>query len=352
MPYTLPTNKFVFTLHHYTQTDWEYLPKFCERNEDVVFLKVCQEKGSSGDTPHLQGCVVFSRQFKKQRPSAISKLLMGPNKDICLPDPDNEGKFLKHHYHVDGMRGTLKEAADYCGNLNKEGNCPTYQYGEVPVTKQGDRTDHHDVMLIVKKAAQEGMKFSELEDLVPKYADKSSTWLRKQFLKHRIVRDNFFETHEMWSWQREWIDYLRDNDPDPRLIIFMVDKTGNVGKSEFVRNAEFLLPNKSVFTCSSKDTTSLSNIIPHDGADIILIDAPRKVQFNLPYDFIEEVKNGAVINTKYECCPKDFRTPHVLVFMNSYPMIGKSILSQDRYIIHSRVRVDARRTQETRLANW
>ena len=258
---------------------------------------------------------------------------MGPNKDVALPDPNNPGKKLKHHYHVDGMRGTLQEAADYCGNLAKEGECPTYQYGEVPTSRQGDRSDHHEVMAIVKKAAEDGMKFSEVEDLVPKYADKSSTWLRKQYLKHRVVRENFFDSHDMWEWQSTWRDYLRDNHPDPRLIIFMVDKTGNVGKSEFVRNAKFLIPNKDVFTCSPKDTTSLSNIIPHDGAEIILIDAPRHVQYNLPYDFIEEVKNGTVINTKYECCPKEFRTPHVMVFMNRYPKIGETILSADRYII-------------------
>ena len=81
MPYSNPNNKFVFTLHHWTQTDWEHLALFSERNKDVVFLKVCQEKGSGGETPHLQGCVVFGRSFKKQRPSAVSKLLMGPNKD-------------------------------------------------------------------------------------------------------------------------------------------------------------------------------------------------------------------------------------------------------------------------------
>lgn len=116
----------MFTLHHWTQTDWDHLASFCEgpiRNPHVAFLKVAQETGGEGDTPHLQGCVVFDRTFKKQRPPAISKLLMGPNKNVCLPDPDNPGKHLKHHYHVDGMRGTLAEAAAHCGNAGKEEGC-------------------------------------------------------------------------------------------------------------------------------------------------------------------------------------------------------------------------------------
>lgn len=333
MPDNNPNTKFVFTLHHWTQTDWECLPLFCERNEDVAFLKAAQETGAEEESPHLQGCVVFRSGFKKQRPSAVSKLLMGSNKDAALPDPANPGKKLKHHCHLDGMRGTLQEAAEHCGNIDKEGECPTFQFGEVPVSRQGDRTDHHEVMAITKKAAQDGAKFSDLEDLVPKCADESSTWLRKQFLKHRAVRDNFFNTHDMWEWQSEWIDCLRNDKPDPRLIIFMVDKTGNVGKSEFVRNAKFLLPNKAAFTCGPKDTTSPSNIMPHDGAEVILIDAPRNAQSSLPCDFLEEVKNGAVINTKCECCPKEFRTPHVPVFMNRHPRIGKSFLSADRHII-------------------
>ena len=303
MPNSNPNNKFVFTLHHWTQTDWEYLPKFCERNKDVAFLKVAQETGGEGESPHLQGCVVFRSTFKKQCPSAISKLLMGPNKDVALPDPDNPGKKLKHHYHVDGMRGTLQEAAEYCGNINKEEGCQVFQYGSVPTPRQGNHS-YADAALVIKSHAEQGGTYSDLEDLLPKFADKSQAWLRKQYLKYRARPENFFDDHELWQWQETWRDYLRDNEPDPRLIIFMVDKTGNIGKSEFVRHAQSLIPNKIVFTMAPRDVQSMSSLIPDDGADVILIDAPRQVQYDLPYSFIEECKNGFVTNTKYEVSQK------------------------------------------------
>ncbi len=331
------SNKFIFTLHNWTQVDWTHLISFCEgpfRHPHVAYLKVAQETGSQGETPHLQGCVVFhGALFKKLRPSKVSALLMGPNKHNALPDPKNPGKFLKHHYHVSIMKGTLAEASDYCGNPHKEGrDCEVYEFGSVPESRQGNRS-HEDAMPLIAKYAKEGMKFSDLEDKFPKFADHSQSWLRKQYLKHRVAQENFFDDHPMWQWQETWRDYLRDHDPDPRLIIFMVDKTGNIGKSEFVRHAQSLIPDKIVFTMAPRDVQSMSSLVPDDGADVILIDAPRQVQYDLPYSFVEECKNGFVTNTKYEVSQKKFKTPHVLVFMNRFPKFGSSILSEDRYII-------------------
>ena len=128
-------------------------------------------------------------------------------------------------------------------------------------------------------------------------------------------------------------DYFNNKKPDPRKILFVVDLDGNIGKTKFGLNAHHLIPDKQVFYCTPKDTTSLSSLIPDDGADIFIIDSPRKVQHDLPYDFIEEVKNGFVTNTKYQCCKKEFKVPHVVILLNHYPRFGKSILSKDRYVI-------------------
>ena len=75
--------KFVFTLHNWTETDWNHLPHLCESRSDLIYLKVAQENGKEGDTPHLQGCVVFERNFK-QRESKVSKILMGPKKLVQI----------------------------------------------------------------------------------------------------------------------------------------------------------------------------------------------------------------------------------------------------------------------------
>ena len=332
MPSTNPNNKFVFTLHHWTPTDWEYIQHLCETNDKITYVKVAQEGGKDGDTSHLQGCIILTKNAPKMRPTGISKLLMGPNKDIAKPNPKKPGKFLKHHYHVDGMRGSYEEAASYCGDIAKEGIVPIFEYGEIPKITQGSRTDHEQALVIIKKHAEEGGTFEELEELLPKFADQSSKWLHKQFAKYRKFGTNFFDTHEPYEWQKEWYEYLK-LPADKREIVFLVDEEGNAGKTEFFKNAKHMIPDKKIQLMSPKDPKSLSSLLYDDGADIILIDAPRSVQYDLPYSWLEEVKNGFVTNTKYEVCVKQFATPHVLVFMNRYPKVGVTILSEDRYLI-------------------
>ncbi|CAB9526567.1 hypothetical protein SEMRO_1849_G301490.1 [Seminavis robusta] len=334
MTYNIPNNKFVFTLHNWTPADWEHLKRFSKENEHVAYLKVAQETGSEGESPHLQGCVYFnSRTFKKQRPSAISKLLMGPNKNVCLPDPKNPGMYLKHHYHVDGMRGTLQEAADYCGAMFKEQGCKIHEQGKIPTTQQGRRTDHEEAQEKIIEAAKAGTAFDDVKLMLPRFADQSLEWMRNLYLQHRPQLENFFDHNPLYKWQKDLATYLNSKKPDPRKILFVVDIEGNLGKTKFALNAQHLIPDKDVFHCTPKDGKSLSSLVPDDGTDIFLIDSPRKVQYDLPYDFIEEVKNGFVTNTKYQCCKKEFKVPHVVVFMNSHPQFGKCILSKDRYVI-------------------
>jgi hypothetical protein len=89
MPDNRPNRRFTFTLHNWTDNDWDYICGLDKSNEHIDYLKVAKETRSANETPHLQGCVVFNSRFKKQRPSAISKILMGPNKELAHPDPDN-----------------------------------------------------------------------------------------------------------------------------------------------------------------------------------------------------------------------------------------------------------------------
>lgn len=66
----------------------------------------------------------------------MSKILIGPNEGKARPDPDNPGKYLGHHYHVKVMQGAFAEAANYCGNIAKEGECPIFVHGELLESNQ------------------------------------------------------------------------------------------------------------------------------------------------------------------------------------------------------------------------
>jgi hypothetical protein len=90
------------------------------------------------------------------------------------------------------MRGTIEEAANYCGNSSKEEGCEIYESGPLPESKQGHRTDHDEAQKIIIKKAQEGMKFKDLKLLLPRFANQSLKWMRDIYLDNRTVRENFF----------------------------------------------------------------------------------------------------------------------------------------------------------------
>lgn len=114
-----------------------------------------------------------------------------------------------------------------------------------------------------------------------------------------------------------------------RKVIFIVDVTGNTGKSWFCHyygslhdNAQVILPGKKA------DMTYVLDC----RIRVLFIDAPRSKQGEyLQYDFIEDVKNGYVFSPKYESRIKHLGKVHVVVMMNEMP--DESKLSRDRYDI-------------------
>ena len=117
--------------------------------------------------------------------------------------------------------------------------------------------------------------------------------------------------------------------PHKREIIFIVDRVGNQGKSWFSR-----------YFCERHDSAQI--IVPGKKADMayvvredmktFFLDCPRSKQGEyIQYDFLEELKNGYLFSPKYESRLKEFKTPHVVVFMNESPDMHK--LSRDRYSV-------------------
>ena len=50
-----------------------------------------------------------------------------------------------------------------------------------------------------------------------------------------------------------------------------------------------------------------------------------------PYELMEELKNGELLNSKYQCTKFSFPIPHVVCFSNEAP--NMTMLSADRYDI-------------------
>lgn len=64
---------------------------------------------------------------------------------------------------------------------------------------------------------------------------------------------------------------------------------------------------------------------------IVILDIPRTNGNGVSYQAIEAIKNGILVNTKYESGMVRFNSPHVLIFANEPPDEFK--LSGDRWII-------------------
>lgn len=119
--------------------------------------------------------------------------------------------------------------------------------------------------------------------------------------------------------------------PDERKIIFLVDRKGNQGKSWFARYYHHLHEDSSQIILPGKKL-DMAYTVRH--VRVFFLDCPRSKQGDfIQYDFLEELKNGAVFSGKYESKMKWLDTPHIVVLMNESPDMSK--LSLDRYDIRN-----------------
>lgn len=112
--------KIVFTLNNYTldEVEWFQSKDFTDHCKWAVIGK---EVGKECGTPHLQGACVF----KKQEYQSVMKSWPG---------------FKRANFRR--MDGTPQQSLAYCTKEDSK----AFVFGECPVSKQGKRTDLHDVV--------------------------------------------------------------------------------------------------------------------------------------------------------------------------------------------------------------
>lgn len=250
-----------------------------------------REVASTG-TPHLQGFVSFA-----------GKVRLGKVKEL-----------IGGNAHCEIARD-VRRAIQYCkkdGNFDEQGISPCFK---------GARNDLEEF----KAAVQGG-----LLDLAEIRKTHSSVYARYPRFCLEFVRDNLprrmVEGHALREWQKSLGERLR-REPDARTIEFIVDLKGNGGKTWFGHYWSSINEKCQVLTPGKK--ADMVFALQHD-LRVLFIDAPRSKQGEyLQYDFLEEVKNGFVLSSKYESYVKTYGLIHVVVFMNEAPDMTK--LSEDRY---------------------
>lgn len=283
-----------FTVNNYTDDDIpSSLPDGCS-------YLVCGREVASTGTKHLQCFVSF---IKKQKMSRVLSL------------------WPRAHVTVARL---LPNAHQYC---KKDGDF--VEFG-IPPSGPGKRSDLEDF----KEAVKNGLL--NLDEIREKFSDVYARYPRfcHEYLNQHRPSPSVPE-HSLYQWQD---DLERDlsGQPSRRKIIFLVDPVGNSGKSYFAdyycakyKDAQIIHPSQK------KDMIYVFGTFP-EPPRVLFYDCPRSKQEHILYDFLEELKNGRLLVSKYESRMHRFDPPHVIVMMNEEP--DYNALSSDRYDVKYVVR--------------
>lgn len=278
------SKRWCFTLNNHTDDEVSSI-----QNWDIKYLVFGFEKGEN-ETPHLQGFVVFKKQYR------ISGL-----------------KKLNSRIHWEITQGTSQQAADYC---KKEGDF--WESGTL--NEQGKRTD--------LEAFKDAVKNGTLDHKVLR-EQHSSVFARYPRFCIDYVTDHRVplkpESHPLREWQADLYKKL-EGPPNDREIVFAVDINGNSGKTWFCKYYCYL--HDKAFYMRPTKVNDMSYAVPDD-IKVLFLDCTRQQLEFLPYSFLESVKDGLLFSPKYESRMKMLGKVHVVVMMNQEPDYDK--LSHDRY---------------------
>ena len=280
-----------FTLNNYTSDEVDMLSQIVDTNDTCVYIIFGKEVGESG-TPHLQGVIAFSKRIY------LSELK----------------KLVSKTAHFELAR-EVKNACTYC---KKDGDW--VEFGVFPAT-QGKRTDIDAFKADVQAGVYDLKELREKHSIVlAKYKQFSMEYV----MDHKPLRKiPFYPLHD---WQKELLGKL-DAEPDDRTIVFVVDVSGNNGKSWFAQWYEQTHPDCQLITPGKKADMAFNL---KDDIRTLILDCPRSKQGDfIQYDFLEEVKNRVIFSPKYESRTKRLPMVHLVVMMNECPDMSK--LSHDRY---------------------
>lgn len=291
-----------FTLNNWTAEDVAALQ---HASETTVYLVFGRETGESG-TPHLQGFVIFPAAVRLQ---------------TC------KNRLGSDRFHVEVARGSPAQAATYC---KKDGDFE--EYGECPVQSQGRRSDLEayyawaDAFYLENHRPPTTPEVARSEHVVVLTRYPGITALSR-------VRVELFprtESDELREWQQRLDDRLAV-EPDDRKIIFVVDETGNTGKSFFVKYYLDKHPLSAQFLSIGKRDDIAHAVKTHNR--VFLFDIPRLNLQYLQFPVLEQMKNGLLMSPKYHSTVKRFSSKvHIVIFTNEHPDdVQPNVLSEDRY---------------------
>jgi hypothetical protein len=322
------TDHWAFTLHDYDSFDLAYLYGLCEEGNRisqrcrVKYILMGYERCPTTSRRHVQGYLQLDAKVP------LDTLRGG----IILPSGSN--------IHYSMCRGSDQDNYDYCtkdGDFSENG-----ERKSIPRKPgQGNRTDWERIL----EAIRTGTSYESLVEEVPETCARYDRFIKERiyFTRQegemaRLKAD--MEGAVLRPWQEEIWQILSQPHPDPRQIIWVWESQGNAGKTWFAR---YLSVVRTTLVLEPGKRADLAHIFVTQKSfpQIVVLDLNRTIapgedgketgQMNVIYSFMENLKNGYMISTKYNSTTYRFPIPHVLVLANFEP--DQSKMSSDRWFI-------------------
>lgn len=281
-----------FTINNYSGEDVERLEGL---GGTVTYLICGKEVGDSG-TPHLQG---YLQLPTRRRMSAVKDIL------------GNQTAHLE-------VTKSIARSIQYC---KKEGDY--FEIGEL----QGGSGKRNDLDAFKEDVRNGMLSLREIRETHSQVYAQYPRFVLEYLDAHKPERE--MEVFPLRPWQQD-LNQILNHEPNAREIIFVVDFTGNSGKTWFAHYYDSLHTDKVQVLCPGKKADMVYAL--DCDIRVLFLDCPRSKQSDfIQYDFLEEVKNGYIFSQKYESRVKKLGKLHVVCLMNEMP--DRSKLSEDRYHI-------------------
>lgn len=305
---TTQSKRWTFTKNNHGTTK-EALKEWVEsikEDKKVGYFVAGFEVAPQTGTLHLQGYVEWTVRRKL---STIKNLL----KDTLLDGA-----------HWEKSKGTAEQNLSYC---SKEDEDPVLVGS--PQATQGQRMDVASLL----ERVQAGDSDLELAAAYPHAHARFSKYCEMMRAKYRAAaarkeREEEYEGAVLRTWQAQVLQALETQ--NRRKVAWVWEATGETGKSWM---AMYLLVKKKGFLTTGGALKDQIYAFKNAGTpEWVIVDLTRGQEDKAPYRFLEQAKNGFMMNTKYEAQELYFRPCKVIVFANFEP--DRTKMSEDRWDVH------------------
>lgn len=283
---------WTFTINNPTATDVPF------KTDDMVYMVYGHEHTApDSGTPHYQGYCTFYD-----------------------PQPQSFVKALPFFARAHLERARKNESINrwYCTKEKM-----VYEAGER--AQPGRRKDWEYAKQVLKTTAYENAMPLIFEKFPHMSAHKPALQLLSQTLGPTCPPMEL----QLRDWQ-QLLENKLNEPPAERQIIFVCDPLGGAGKTIFMKYWQSKHPKDTLICRTVKEPKQV--MYNFSGQKYIFFDFPRYTT-NIPYDLLEEIKDGIRGYSMFGLQSQVYKTPHVVCFMNSTIDSSDNNLTADRYDI-------------------